>query len=186
MVKGRPLKTRQDQHISKSQTPTATAYLARRNAAIATTGQGFSERMLRYQERPPPSSFPFSRSEITAFESEPAAPDLAPEFEEVFEPLQPELDVFQEPEDPLVSKLQSTDYQIERLLHEARWDSQYGPMLDAFLSLRNATHDWSSPFTWNQDFSEECVCPSSQRRVRQVDLVDIICESLVIQLLPQG
>lgn len=179
MPRGQPLKSRQERRVPKTNTPTTTAYLSRRDAAIKASGNGFSERMKTYHETPPPQASSRLSTTVPTCNPQHNTHEVCLEADEVF--VYP-MDQGDKPnydegdEDPLVSRLKSAAYQRERFLHEERWDSQYGLMLDAYLRLRTVTHDWSSPFTWNKDFTQECLCPVSQRRLRKVDLVDIICK----------
>lgn len=112
MAKGRPLKDRPDRRLPKTATPTAGAYLARREAAILTAGEGFAKRMLSMKEGPGAGTPPALNVNPPTHISDPGMGDGVGEGYDGIDPPAYHHDNdnhtrFQESSDPLVAKLKS-------------------------------------------------------------------------------
>lgn len=170
MAKGRPL--RPDRRLPKPATANSSAFLARREAALRASADGFDQRMMTYQAN-------------ASFEPEPCIDQPQPVLDQSNEGIDYDPQIIGDPgnenvrlddEDPLIKKLRETSYQNERLEQESRWTRQYGLMLNAYLEHGTETSDWTSPDLWNHNYSGPCSCSATHRRSRKVDLVDISCE----------
>lgn len=71
----------------------------------------------------------------------------------------------------------SSQYKKRRLREEENWRNIRSPMFRAYMVCAHQTSDWSNPTTWNEDRNEVCSCTPSRRRVRSLDVVDILCKS---------
>ncbi|EGG06445.1 uncharacterized protein MELLADRAFT_63426 [Melampsora larici-populina 98AG31] len=79
------------------------------------------------------------------------------------------------PEDPILAALRREVHLADRLANEKDWFWQYTIMLPTFLRNRLLTSNWGKEANWNEDFRPPCNCAG--RTERNVDLVDILCES---------
>ncbi|EGF97594.1 uncharacterized protein MELLADRAFT_69891 [Melampsora larici-populina 98AG31] len=67
------------------------------------------------------------------------------------------------------------DYNRKRRIREERqWQDVIEPMFRCFMRCKLLTFDWSQPETWNIDLKDPCRCPASKKRVRELDLIDIL------------
>lgn len=69
-----------------------------------------------------------------------------------------------------------TFYKSRRVKEHERWMEQLKPMFTAYLVCLGKTSDWGDQGKWNQDWNTPCSCPSHRTSVRELDVVDILCE----------
>lgn len=97
------------------------------------------------------------------FENEPALQD-PPEPD-------PELPA---PADTHQQHVTSSQYKKRRLREEENW-RQVGPsMFRAYMICADRTSEWGNTTTWNENLNPMCSCTASRRRVRTLDVVDIL------------
>lgn len=71
--------------------------------------------------------------------------------------------------------ISSSQYKKRRLREEENWKTVSGEMFRAYMVCASATSDWGNLATWNEDRNPECPCTPSRRRLRNIDVLDIVC-----------
>lgn len=70
------------------------------------------------------------------------------------------------------------NYADRRLQEEARWTSVISSMFVEYMRCKALTMNWGHLLNWNNDWKDECHCPSSVQRTRHVDSVDLLSRFL--------
>ncbi|EGG04331.1 uncharacterized protein MELLADRAFT_89479 [Melampsora larici-populina 98AG31] len=85
------------------------------------------------------------------------------------------------------------DYNRRRRIREVQqWENILEPMFKVFMQCKLLTVDWSQGETWNFDSKTQCRCSAAKRRIRHLELVDILtvefctCQSDQVRLIQMG
>ncbi|KAH9808472.1 hypothetical protein DFH28DRAFT_909578 [Melampsora americana] len=79
------------------------------------------------------------------------------------------------PETGCVVTAVTGDYnQRRRVREEQQWQEVIEPMFKAYMVCKQLTFNWSRAATWNFDWKEDCRCSVAKKRIRYLDMVDIL------------
>ncbi|KAH9820641.1 hypothetical protein DFH28DRAFT_884096 [Melampsora americana] len=67
-----------------------------------------------------------------------------------------------------------TFYKSRRVKEHERWMEQLKPMFIAYLGCLGKTSDWGDQGKWDQNWNTPCSCPLHRKKVREVDVVDLL------------
>lgn len=159
---GRPIRKRRPKTKSR-----ATQELASMEAAEAHWAEKTCDRLQAALEgNHSPKLYPQNQEveqDVMPFENKPALKD-PPEPD-------PELPA---PADTHQQHVTSSQYKKRRLREEENW-RQVGPsMFRAYMICADRTSEWGNTTTWNENLNPMCSCTASRRRVRTLDVVDIL------------
>ena len=77
----------------------------------------------------------------------------------------------------LLKFFQSENYKRKRQLEEKNWAQIYQAMFSSFKQYSTKTSDWGDGDKWCKDWREMCHC--TDKRLRPMVLVDILCMSIL-------
>lgn len=74
-------------------------------------------------------------------------------------------------------------YKTKQLKDGSNWKRVLGEMFIAYMTCSQRTSQWGDTATWNLDRNKKCSCGDGDRHTRDVDMVDILGQSISLKFI---
>ncbi|EGG06581.1 uncharacterized protein MELLADRAFT_63184 [Melampsora larici-populina 98AG31] len=83
----------------------------------------------------------------------------------------------------VVTAVTGDNNQKRRIREERQWQEVIEPMFKAYMLCKQLTLNWSRAVTWDSDWKEDCRCSAAKKRIRHLEMMDIMSNFIPLEIL---